>query len=107
MAEYGDFREYIDTAPLIDNIRDLSVNRIGYANMLRYLADIVSPKLNIYASDIFDCAKAWRTLRGRFIKLALSKEIKPEIFDDLSRTILNIRDKEMHLANEIILFSLN
>lgn len=104
-TEYEKFREDIDTSPLIDNIRDLFVFRIGYANLLHYLADIVSPKLNTYASDMIDCAKAWKTLRGRFIKLALRKEIRQEILDDLSRAILNIYEKETRLAEKIILFS--
>lgn len=103
-AEYEEFRADIDTAPLIDNIRDLFVYRIGYANLLHYLADIVSPKLDTYACNMIDCAKAWKTLRGRFIKLALRKETKQEILDDLSQTILNICEKEMHLAEEITLF---
>lgn len=104
-VEYDEFRADIDTAPLIDNIRDLFVYRIGYANLLLYLADIVSPRLNVYANNMFDCAKAWRTLRGRFIKLALSKKIRQEILDDLSRAVINIYEKEMCLFDKIVLFS--
>lgn len=103
--EYEKFKTDIDTAPLIDNIRDLFVFRIGYANMLHYLADIVSLKLNNYANDMYDCSKAWQTLRGRFIKLAFKKEIKQETLNDLSHTILSICEKEMCLARKILLFS--
>lgn len=102
-VEYDKFRSDIDTAPLIDNIRDLFVYRIGYANMLNYLSGFITPRLHAYANDMVECAKEWKTLRGRFIKMALKKEIKQNILNDLSQTIIAICEKEMHLAENIIL----
>lgn len=102
VIEFERFKMDIDTAPLIDNIRDIFVFRIGYANMLHYLADIISPELNEFADDMLDCSQAWKIIRGKFIKMALSNKYSKETLIDISEKVKNIYTKEMNLAERIL-----
>lgn len=101
--EFDPYREYIDTAPLIDNVRDIFVFRIGYAKMLKYVSEITSLKeITELYEEMNECSDIWRTIRGRIIKMALGRKYDKDRRNDLKQCIRDICTKELNLAEKIM-----
>lgn len=104
--EFEPYRKYIDTAPLIDNIRDIFVFRIGYANMLKYLAEVtLTSEIKELADVMLDCSRDWRVIRGQFIKIALGRKYEKEKRREIETNIQNLCEKERNLAKKIMMIS--
>ena len=89
--------------PLIDNLRDIFVYRIGYANMIDYVCNMIcAPCQAELRNDMDSCISMWKMIRFKFIRMALGRQKDLEVNEMVAYDILRLSKAELELSDKIV-----